>query len=115
MTAEQQSLVEGSLHAEQDGHQETIPQKRAQRTVTLAQFRLAKFICEKEVAEFGEVVGAIEKCDHEKVDAWKAEAQQKGPRIREWSFPKFTWTGFGGSTEETDNSSEGRGLQASGT
>ena len=91
MTVQQQPIAaEGSLHSEHDEHQEPIPQKGPQRRATLAQLRLAQFISERDVAEFRDVVHAMENRDYKQVDVWKAEAQRKGPPVILMAFPKFT-------------------------
>jgi len=104
---QQQSIIEESLHAKQDQPQESTKTTGARRKATSAQLRLAKFISERDVAEFLDVVDAVETGRYDQVEAWKREAQRKGSRIIEWCFPKYTRKGLRESAEEASRSPQG--------
>jgi hypothetical protein len=91
MKIDEQSTLEVSSRSERDEHQDPSSQEAVHRRVSSAQLKLAKFIFEREVAEFVDVVRAIEMGECQKVDEWKAEAQRKGPPVIEWALPKCTF------------------------
>ena len=85
-----ESITEGSLQSNRGEPQDPIPQTAMHRRVSSAQLRLAKFIFEREVADFQDVVRAMETGEYQKVDEWKVQAQRKDPPVLLWSLPKFT-------------------------